>query len=101
MQEVILTNDDQTDSDSEDQTYSDSDKRINNHIFRWWAIAPPNADSEFQGDGFSIPPETLVEIDPYDYISKFWSVDITQLLVDQTNLYSTQLSGIPNNIYYL
>ena len=68
-------------------------QRVKRHEFRWRSIQPPDINSEFQGEKFSLPPGDFDELYPYDYFSKFWSADITKLLVDQTNLYSTQLSG--------
>ena len=40
-----------------------------------------------------LPPENVDKCTPLKYFRKFWSDDITEWLVDQTNLYSVEKAG--------
>lgn len=57
------------------------------------AINFTTTDSEFHGEEFSLSPEDFDELYPYDYLVKFCSPYITNLIVGQTNLFSVQKSG--------
>ena len=46
-----------------------------------------------QGDRFSKPSENFYELRPIDYFKMFWTDHITNLLFEQTKLYSTQVNG--------
>ena len=63
------------------------------HTWRWRIKETPKRDTVFKGDGFSKPPENFDELHPIDYFKMFWTDNITNLLVEQTNLYSAQVSG--------
>lgn len=76
---------------STQKTKSNSNKE--NHTWRWRAGAPPEIDTTFKGDAFSRPPENFDEINPTDVFRMFWTENITNLLVEQTNLYSVQNQG--------
>ncbi|MEM6686592.1 MAG: transposase [Bacteroidota bacterium] len=70
-----------------------SNSKKENHTWRWRAGAPPNIDTAFKGDAFSRPPENFDEMNPIDFFRIFWTENITNLLVEQTNLYSVQNKG--------
>ena len=88
-------------SDSESESYSStpSTKKTNasskkeNHTWRWRAGSPPKIDTTFKGEAFSRPPENFDEMNPIDFFRMFWTENITNLLVEQTNLYSVQKNG--------
>jgi hypothetical protein len=96
----MSTNDENSDTSSDvnsnidledhDDTISASMK---NHKYRWRKIAPPQRDGKFTGKAFSLPPDDFDVLQPYDFFNKIWSRDITELLVEQTNLYSVQTTG--------
>ena len=60
------------------------------HVYRWRKRDRPQATHEFTGN-FSDPPE--VEMSPRDYFKQFFTDEIVSLIVDQSNLYSTQKHG--------
>lgn len=62
------------------------------HTWRWRIKELPKRDTGFKGDIFSKPPEKFDELHRIDYFKMFWTVNITNLLVKQTNLYITQVS---------
>ena len=63
------------------------------HNYRWRKKPPPEFDITFKGEEFSLPPEGADEMTPLNYFKIFWSDDIINLLVEQTNLYSVQQTG--------
>ena len=77
-------------SDEEDEKITDA---MRSHNFRWRNIEPPRDQRVFTGSPFSLPPEEFDDLQPYDFFTKFWSDDMTKLLVEQTNLYSVQATG--------
>ena len=60
------------------------------HNYRWRKKPPAEFDITFKDDEFSLPPEGADEMTPLNYFKIFWSDDIINLLVEQTNLYSVQ-----------
>ena len=56
--------------------------------WRWRIKDPPKRDTVFKA------PENFDELCPIDYFKMFWPDNITNLLVEQTNLYSAQVSGM-------
>ena len=95
----------QSDSDTSESelTHPPTKKKKSNskkesHTWRWRAGAPPNVDTAFKGDAFkgdafSRPPENFDEMNPIDFFRMFWTENITNLLVEQTNLYCVQNKG--------
>ena len=83
-------NSDSSDSDTDDIQIEDA---LRKHNFRWRSIKPPVSSAQFQGESFSLPPDDFEDMSPYDFFSKFWSDDITELIVGQTNLYSVLKNG--------
>ena len=81
---------DGSDLDPDDVTIEDT---LRNHKCRWRNTKPPTPSTHFQGEPFSLPPDNFEEISPYDIFTQFWSDDITELLVEQTNLYSVLKNG--------
>ena len=65
-------------------------KKHPDHKWRWTAKEPPAGNTEFHGNQFSNPPINFYEIRPIDFFKLFWTDNITQTLVEQTNLYSVQ-----------
>ena len=63
------------------------------HNYRRRKKPPPEFDITFKGEEFSLPPEGADEMTPLNYFKIFWSDDIINLLVEQTNLYSVQQTG--------
>ena len=68
--------------------------KIKPQSYRWRKTKPPVCDT-FKGQEFSLPPAE--DLSPLEYFKQFWSNDITENLVGQTNLYSVQQSGISIN----
>ena len=64
----------------------------NEHKFRWRSKEPPIINYTFRGDKFSPPPETFDKMLPTDFLKIFWT-DITNMIAEQTNLYSVQNKG--------
>ena len=60
------------------------------HNYRWRKKPPPKFDVTFKDEQFSLPPGGIDEMTPLNYFKMFWSDDIINLLVEQTNLYSVQ-----------
>ena len=81
---------DSSDLDPDDVTIEDT---LRNHKCRWRNAKPPTPSTHFQGEPFSLPPDNFEEISPSDISTQFWSDDITELLVEQTNLYSVLKNG--------
>lgn len=52
-----------------------------------------SATVEFTGAEFSVPPDNFDSLSAHDIFSTFWSNEITQLIVEQTNLYSVLKNG--------
>ena len=44
-------------------------------------------------DNFSLPPVQFDEMTPLNFFKMFWDDSITDILVEQTNLYSVQITG--------
>ena len=63
------------------------------HKWRWRIKKPPTRDTAFKGERFSKPPENFGELRPIDYFKMFWTDNITNLFLEQTKLYSTQLNS--------
>ena len=88
-----------TDSDTESEYLSDSEDEIiieenlRKHKCRWRHVKPPSPNIEYTGAEFSVPPENFDSLSPHDIFSTFWSNEITQLIVEQTNLYSVLKNG--------
>ena len=61
------------------------DENIRNHKYRWRSVDPPTCSREFQGEEFGQPPDNFDQLMPYN--------DITELLVEQANLFSVQITG--------
>ena len=62
------------------------------HACCWRIKEPPKRDKVFKGDRFSKPRENFDELHPIDCFNIFWTDNIPNLLIEQTNLYSTQVS---------
>ena len=60
-------------------------------VYRWRKKEPPMFNRTFQGDEFSLPARD--DMTPFEYFKLFWNDSITQNLVEQTNLYSVQVTG--------
>ena len=56
-------------------------------------IQPPTPTSQYVGVAFSLPPEDVDNLSFYDIFSQFWSDEITELIVEQTNRYSVMKKG--------
>ena len=54
---------------------------------------PSEFDKPFKDEEFSLPPEGADEMTLPNYFKIFWSDDIINLLVEQTNLYTVQQTG--------
>lgn len=86
----------QQDGDSaveEDEDNEPPQKKTKNKppSYRWRKTKPPVYDTTFLGKEFSLP--LAEDLTPMQYFNLFWSDDITENLVTQTNLYSVQKSG--------
>ena len=86
----------QQDEDSaveEDEDNEPPQKKTKNKpsSYRWRKTKPPVYDTTFLGKEFSLP--LAEDLTPMQYFNLFWSDDITENLVTQTNLYSVQKSG--------
>ena len=60
------------------------------HKFRWRQKRPVSSTKTFTGE-----PEPLPNVikEPIDYFKMFWTDDITELIANETNLYSVQKTG--------
>ena len=54
---------------------------------------PSAGNTGFRGKQFGNPPISFYEMCPIDFFKLFWTYNITQTLVVQTNLYSVQEQG--------
>ena len=54
---------------------------------------PSAGNTEFRGKQFGNPPINFCEMCPIDFFKLFWTYNITQTLVVQTNLYSEKEQG--------
>ena len=61
--------------------------------WRWRVKEPSAGNTEFRGKQFGNPPISFYEMCPIDFFKLFWTYNITQTLVVQTNLYSVQEQG--------
>ena len=91
-----------TDTMDSDDDVITIDENIRNHKYRWRSVEPLTCSREFQGEEFGQPPDNFDQLMPYDFLInlcrmtffiKFWSDDITELLVEQTNLFGVQITG--------
>ena len=74
-------------STSKDKRFS-SNK--NEPEFRWRSKEPPIINYTFHVDKFSPAPGTFDEMLPIDFLKIFWIDNITNMIAEQTNLYSVQ-----------
>ena len=51
------------------------------------------SNMDFVSDKFSLPPENLENLSRYDIFLKFWSDDIIEIIVEQTNQYTVLKNG--------
>ena len=63
------------------------------HKYRWRKSEPPEVDTTFKGEDYSLPPDNVDELTPLDYFEMFWKPELNELLAEQTNLYSVQQSS--------
>ena len=72
--------------------YSDTDSKGTKETKQvyWWRKKEPPVLNLLEIDPFSQPPENVDKWTPLTYFRKFWNDDITERLVDQTNLYSME-----------
>ena len=68
-------------------------KKHLDHEWRWRAKEPPAGNTEFHGNQSGNPLINFFEMHPIDFSKLFWTDNITQNLVEQTNLYSVQEQG--------
>ncbi len=61
--------------------------------YRWPHKQPPVINTAFSGEGFSLPPIDFDQLSPLHYFQQLWDDNMTQQLVEQTNLYSVQKAG--------
>ena len=66
---------------------ADEDRPI--HVYRWRRKDIPLTNAQFQNVRLDI----TNEMTPLGYFKLFWPDDLTDLVVEQTNLYSTQMTG--------
>ena len=66
---------------------ADEDRPI--HVYRWRKKDIPLTNAPFQNVRLDI----TNEMTPLGYFKLFWPDDLTDLVVEQTNLYSTQMTG--------
>ena len=57
----------------------------------------PHLHTQVAQNSFSPVPDDLIKWTSLKYFKQFWSDEITGLLVNQTNLYSAQKTGISIN----
>ena len=62
-------------------------------VYRWRKITPPIVDSAFKGDNFSKAPEDFEELTPLSYFKQFFTDELIDQIVEETNLYSVQQTG--------
>ena len=86
-------------SDTESEYLSDSDDgiSIDEHLrkdkYRWRKTKPPIPNMDFVGDQFRLPSKDFENLSPHDIFSQFWSDDIIELTVEQTNQYGFLKKG--------
>ena len=68
-------------------------KKHPDHKWCWREKKPPAGNTEFCGNQFGNPPINFYEMCPIDFFKLFWTDNVTQNLVEQTNLYSVQEQG--------
>ena len=51
------------------------------------------SNMDFVSDKFSLPPENFENLSRYDIFLKFWSYDIIEIIVEQTNQYTVLKNG--------
>ena len=64
--------------------------------YRWRKKQPRVGNKNFLGENLSLPPDD--ELSPFQYFPIFWSEDIIENLVTQTNSYLVQKSGKSINV---
>ena len=75
--------------------YGDADSKVTKEtkrVYRWRKKELP-VSNLLEIDPFSQPPENVYKWTPLTYFRKFWSDDITERLVVQTNLYIVEKTG--------
>eukprot|EP00795_Rhopilema_esculentum_P007115 gene7117-12768_t len=72
-------------------------KNSEKSVFRWRNREPPVTNSDFKGAAISLPPQDFDQLTPFWYFTQFWDIDMTNHLVEQTNLYSVQKTGKSTN----
>ena len=78
---------------TEAQTLGDTATQSNKKVFRW-----RNKDLPPSDESFHLDKDNIEEIkSPLEYFRQFWPDEINDLVVEQTNLYSTQKSGTSIN----
>ena len=89
----FIETDDESKSMSMEYSMEEITPKNKTNNYRQRKKPPPEFDITFKGEKFSLPPEGADEITPLNYFKIFWSDDIINLLVEQTNLYSVQQTG--------
>ncbi|XP_047124308.2 piggyBac transposable element-derived protein 3 [Hydra vulgaris] len=82
------------DESSDDESFTNkitSANKFFNHVHRWRKVSVPKEIDAFNGEPFPEPP--YPELTPYQYFKKLFSSEIFDLIVEQTNLYSANLTG--------
>ena len=72
-------------------------KNSEKYVFCWRNREPPVTNSDFKGAAISLPPQDFDQLTPFWYFTQFWDIDMTNHLVEQTNLYSVQKTGKSTN----
>ena len=89
--ELESSSDEAPDEDDQENIQFDLAK-YSDHNYRWRSVVPPVKDTSFSGPEIPLPPENFDQLTPLNYFQMFWGPDLDQLIAEQTNLYSTQLT---------
>ena len=67
-------------------------------VYRWRKTEPPQVNRQPPENSFSAVPEDLASWTPWTYFKLFCDDEITQMIAEQTNLYSVEKSGVQKQI---
>ena len=70
---------------------------FDNHNFKWRSLEPPQIDSEFCGNKFSVLPFHVDAMTSLSYFQLFGKDEKSTLIADQINLYSFKKSSTSVN----
>ena len=80
-----------TSDDEVEETDKEDLSRWQNHVYRWQKTIPPHTILSFKGEQFTLV-EHIDEKIPLLYFEYFWKADLNNLIAEQSNFCSVQIS---------